>query len=76
MPKLPVVSGKEAMRALRKAGFVVDHQEGSHYTMLHPETGRRATVTVHGGRDLKPGTLRVIIWQAGLTVDEFRRLLR
>ena len=44
--------------------------------MWHPETKLHATVVVHGGRDLKPGTLRYIISQAGLTVDGFCQLLK
>jgi len=61
---------------LSKAGFGVDHQTGSHLTLMHPDTNRRAVVPRHGGRDLRPGTLRSIIRDAGLTVEEFRRLLR
>ncbi len=76
MPKLPVVSAAEAVRALGRAGFVVDHQTGSHVVLLHSQTGRRAVVPRHGARDLKAGTLRTIVGDAGLTVEEFRKLLR
>ena len=76
MPKLPVVSGPEAIRALRRGGFKVDRQSGSHVTLRHPETNRRATVPCHSGRDLRAGTLRAVIRDAGLTVEEFRRLLK
>ena len=75
MPKLPVVSGPETIRALERAGFFVDHQSGSHVGLWNPETCRAVSVPVHGGRDLATGTLRGIIRDAGLTVDEFRRLL-
>ena len=74
--RLPVVNGKEVVRALNRAGFVVERIVGSHHVLVHPEDPRRAvTVPVHGGRDLKPGTLRAIIRQTGLTVEEFGRLL-
>ena len=76
MPKLPVVNGRKAMRALERAGFYLDDTEGSHHTMRHPESGRRASVPVHAGRDLKPGTLHAIIREAGLTVEEFIALLK
>ena len=76
MPKLPVVSGPEAIRALRRGGFEVDHQTGSHVTLRHPETRRRAVVPHHGGRDLRPGTLAGVLADAGLSVEEFRRLLK
>jgi predicted RNA binding protein YcfA (HicA-like mRNA interferase family) len=45
-------------------------------TLKHPDTGRHVTVPSHGGKDLRTGTLRGIIADAGLTVDEFRALLR
>ena len=76
MPKLPVVSGEEAVRALQRGGFVFEHQSGSHVSLRHPGTGRTVSVPVHGGRDLPTGTLRGIIRDAGLTVEEFTRLLR
>jgi predicted RNA binding protein YcfA (HicA-like mRNA interferase family) len=61
---------------LQRAGFIVDRIAGSHYIMAHSNDARRAvTVPVHGARDLKPGTLRSIIRQAGLTVEELRNLL-
>ena len=73
---LPVVSGRRVLRALQRAGFIVDRTTGSHHLLVHPEDPRRiVTVPVHGARDLKSGTLRAIIRQAGLTVEEFRALL-
>lgn len=75
MPKLPVVSADQTIRALKRAGFLLDHQTGSHVTLRRPETNRRAVVPRHGSRDLRAGTLRAILRDAGLTVDEFRRLL-
>jgi len=76
LPKLPVVSGPEIIRALRRAGFHTHRQTGSHITLKNPQTGARTTVPSHGGEDLPPGTLRKIIADAKLTVEEFRRLLR
>ena len=75
MPKLPVVSGLETVRALERAGFLVSHQTGSHVSLRHMETGRTVSVPVHGGRDLPTGTVRGIIRDAGLTVVEFCELL-
>lgn len=76
MRELPVVSGPEAVRALQRLGYVERRQSGSHVVLSHPATRRTVPVPVHGGRDLKPGTLRAIIRQAGLTVDEFVELLK
>lgn len=73
---LPVLRARDVLRALRKAGFVEKRVSGSHYLLAHPsDPGRAVTVPYHGTRDLKPGTLRSIIRQAGLTVEEFRALL-
>lgn len=64
------------MRALLRAGFVVDRIAGSHHILTHPDdVARTVTVPVHANRDLKPGTLRSIIRQAGFTVEEFAELL-
>jgi predicted RNA binding protein YcfA (HicA-like mRNA interferase family) len=74
--RLPVVSGRCTIQALTRAGFVADRITGSHYVLAFPgDPTRTVTVPVHAGRDLKPGTLRSIIRQAGLTVDEFVALL-
>jgi len=48
MSKLPRVTGKEMVRALRRAGFVEDRQKGSHLTLLQPETGLRTVVPIRG----------------------------
>ncbi|HTV38694.1 MAG TPA: type II toxin-antitoxin system HicA family toxin [Xanthobacteraceae bacterium] len=74
--RLPVVNGRQVIRALVKAGFVVDRIAGSHHVLVDPADARRTvTVPVHAGRDLKRGTLRSIIRQAGITVEDFVRLL-
>ncbi len=76
MAGLPVVSGGRVVRALTRAGFVLDRIVGSHHVLIRPANPlRTVTVPVHGDRDLKPGTLRAIIRQAGFTVEEFRDLL-
>lgn len=74
MPKLPVVSGIEVVKALAKIGYEVDHQTGSHVILREKEAPhRRLTVPRHS--ELARGTLRAIIRQAGLTVEEFLELL-
>ncbi len=74
--RLPTVNGRRTLQALTRAGFVVDRIVGSHHVLAYPgDTRRTVTVPVHAGRDLKPGTLRSIIRQAGLTVEEFTDLL-
>jgi predicted RNA binding protein YcfA (HicA-like mRNA interferase family) len=74
--RLPAVSGRNVVRALTRAGFVIDRIVGSHHVMMRPnDLAGTVTVPVHSGRDLKPGTLRAIIRQAGFTVEEFNSLL-
>lgn len=74
MTRLPVVSGRDAVKALRHVGYDLDHQTGSHMILRRREPPfRRLTVPNH--KELAKGTLRAIIREAGLTVDEFAALL-
>lgn len=74
--KLPVITGKEVVRALQRAGFSIDRVVGSHHVMVHPGDSRRTvSVPVYGNRELKRGTLRSIIRQSGFGIEEFRKLL-
>jgi predicted RNA binding protein YcfA (HicA-like mRNA interferase family) len=72
MAKLPRLSGKEIVTALKRAGYFVDRQRGSHIILMHKV---RPRVSVPDHKSVKLGTLRAIIRQAGFTVDEFRELL-
>jgi len=72
MPKLPVVSGAQAVRAFERAGWRVDRQRGSHVVML--KTGHIASLSIPQHRELAPGTLRSLIRAAGMTVEEFSHL--
>lgn len=70
-PRLPVVSGRETLRALEKAGYAEISQRGSHIKLRR---GNR-TVIVPLHRELAPGTLRSVLRQADLTVEQFTELL-
>jgi predicted RNA binding protein YcfA (HicA-like mRNA interferase family) len=73
--RLPSLKSKDVVRALGHAGFAVSRTSGSHCRLIHAaDPARKVTVPIHGG-DLKRGTLRAIISQAGLTVAEFISLL-
>ena len=74
MPRLPQVSGREAVAAFERAGFNVKRQRGSHIVMTKP--GSPETLSVPDHRQIKPGTLRSLIRKAGLTVDQFIDLLK
>lgn len=73
MAKLPVISGKECMKALTKAGFYVKRQKGSHVIMRKDTPFSQVTVPDH--KTLDRGTLKAIIRDSGLTVEEFVALL-
>lgn len=71
MSRLPSLTYREVIGRLRRAGFVFDRQaKGSHEIWYNPETRRRTTVPNHPGA-IPRGTLRAIIRESGLSVDEF-----
>ena len=73
--RLPSLTARDVVRVLEKAGFVKSRTSGSHARLIHStDPARKVTVPVHSG-DLKRGTLRGIIAQAGMTVSEFVALL-
>jgi predicted RNA binding protein YcfA (HicA-like mRNA interferase family) len=67
MPKLPVLSGAEVIRALERLGFAQLRQRGSHIVLRRGSVG--TVVPLH--KELKTGTLAGILRQAGVTQDEF-----
>jgi predicted RNA binding protein YcfA (HicA-like mRNA interferase family) len=73
MSKLPVISGTVCIKVLAKMDFVIDRQRGSHVILVREYP--RMTVCVPDYQELDRGTLRAIIRQVGLSVDEFVDLL-
>jgi predicted RNA binding protein YcfA (HicA-like mRNA interferase family) len=71
--RLANISGKDAVKAFQKAGWVVIGQVGSHVVMSKP--GIRVNLSVPQHRELSVGTLRALIRHAGMTVEEFLALL-
>jgi predicted RNA binding protein YcfA (HicA-like mRNA interferase family) len=65
-----IVSGKRMCRILTQRGWILARINGSHHIFRHPTTGRQTVVPVHGNSDLKPGTQRGIMRDAGLTDDD------
>ena len=74
MSRLPRISGRQVVKSLEKVGYAFDHQRGSHIAIRHTDPPHRR-ITVPDHREVAKGTLRAIIRQAGLTVDEFTELL-
>jgi predicted RNA binding protein YcfA (HicA-like mRNA interferase family) len=71
MPKLPLVSGAEAVKALRRLGFFVDRQRGSHCVMkkITPDGERGCVIPMH--KEVALGTLRSALKMAGVSPEEF-----
>jgi predicted RNA binding protein YcfA (HicA-like mRNA interferase family) len=71
MPKPPIVSGSEAVKALQRLGFFIDRQRGSHVVMKkvtpHGEIG--CVIPMH--REVAAGTLRSALKLAGVSIEEF-----
>jgi predicted RNA binding protein YcfA (HicA-like mRNA interferase family) len=71
MGRLAGFTAAEVVRKLRRARFEFDrHAKGSHELWWHPESRRRVTLPNHAG-DLPEGTMRAIVAQMGMSVDEF-----
>ncbi len=73
MGKLRNISGKEAAKAFRRAGWKSVGQVGSHLVMI--KTGVPVNLSIPQHKELSVGTLRALIRHAGLTVEEFLNLL-
>jgi predicted RNA binding protein YcfA (HicA-like mRNA interferase family) len=74
MSRLPTLQPKQLVAALKRAGFLEHHQTGSHLYLWHPARTLMTSVPMHHG-DLKRGTAKAILKQAGLTEEELRELL-
>ena len=73
MPRLPRVSGRQAVQALERAGWEVARQRGSHVVLTWPGSIYTLSVPLH--RELGPGLLRSLLRKAELSVEEFQDLL-
>lgn len=73
MPALRVLSGRKAVRVFGKLGWQVARQRGSHIILV--KEGENVTLSIPDHKEVAKGTLRSLIRAAGITVDEFTRLL-
>jgi len=74
MAQLPVVKPNQVIKALQRAGFIIVRQTGSHIRLIHQtESHRRVSIPFHN-KDLKRGTLKSILRQANLSIEEFIKL--
>ncbi|MFH1392636.1 MAG: type II toxin-antitoxin system HicA family toxin [bacterium] len=75
MSKLPIIKPKELIRVLNRLGFFEFHRVGSHAQFKHPD-GRRITVPVHSGKDINKKTLKGIINDLDISIEEFIDVLK
>jgi predicted RNA binding protein YcfA (HicA-like mRNA interferase family) len=73
MSGLPRLSGRECVKALARVGFYLKRQEASHMILRRDDPFAQVVVPDH--KELDRGTLRAIIRQAGLSVEEFSKLV-
>ncbi|MGL5508997.1 MAG: type II toxin-antitoxin system HicA family toxin [Microcoleaceae cyanobacterium] len=74
MSKIPAITGKQMITALKKANFTVTRIKGSHHFLIHPD-GRRTVIPVHSGETIGKGLFAKILRDIDLTIDEFLELL-
>jgi len=74
LPELPVVSGRDAVRAFEREGWVLRRQSGSH--MILTRAGSIASLSIPDHKELAAGTLRKLIRLSGMSVEDFVRRLK
>ena len=73
MPKLPIVTSLEAIRAFERLGWTINRRKSSHTTLV--KRGSLSVLTVPEKREMPRGTLRTLIRLAGISVEDFIRAL-
>ena len=76
MAELPRVTGAEACKAFARFGFVLDRIRSSHHILRKPGFPNILSVPIHGKSALKKGTLRTLIRDAGISVEQFVEALK
>ena len=75
MPKVPLVSGEEAVRALQRLGFHIDRQKGSHVILKKRVVQGQLGCVIPMHREIAAGTLRSALKMAGVEIEEFTAAL-
>jgi predicted RNA binding protein YcfA (HicA-like mRNA interferase family) len=74
MSKLPSLTGKEVVSLLKKVGFIVERQRGSHVFLKHDD-GQATVIPIHSGETIGPGLLSKILRDVEMTKDELLKIL-
>lgn len=72
MPKLPAITPKKLVSFLKKQGFFIDRQSGSHMILIHSDKQRRVVVPIHT-KDVPKGTLLSILKMAGFEKEDLMK---
>ncbi len=72
--KLPVISGLDVVKRLKKYGFIATRQKGSHIRLEKYSSEKTIKLTIPLHNEMKKGTLHQILKEAGLTIEEFEAL--
>ena len=75
MTKLPRTTAKNLIRVLKKVGFYEHHQVGSHITLKSSDGTKRVVVPYHAGKIIKPKTLKAMLKDAELSLEDLVKLL-
>jgi predicted RNA binding protein YcfA (HicA-like mRNA interferase family) len=75
MTELPSLTGKDIISILKKVGFEIKRQKGSHVFLQHPD-GRATVVPIHSGETIGPGLMAKILRDVNMTKEEFYQLLK
>lgn len=73
MPKLSPIGSNKLIKILTREGFILDRQKGSHARLEHPD-GRKTSIPVHAGENVRVGLLRKILRDVNLTPEQFSKL--
>jgi len=75
LPKISPLNPQKLIKILQTAGFKIIRQKGSHIIMIDNRK-TRIVIPVHPGKDVKPGLIRAIIKEAGVSREDFFKLLK
>jgi len=75
MPKLPVISGNQAIKSFEKMGYQIMRQRGSHVRMRHKSDSNKQPLTIPRHKALGKGLIRKLLRDADLSIEEFSKLL-
>jgi len=75
LPKISPISPNKLIKILEKSGFKIIRQKGSHIIMMNNRK-TRIVIPMHPGKDIKPGLVRAIIREAGISREKFVALLK